>query len=226
MKKTVIKFREQEYLNAVQHFSKLQYLGRNLRDAYPKFVEDTEMPEFNLSDFKSLLIEGKRHLEGRINFYVSEQKKPLQKHFLEACYKALHDHLGPIFLDLEAWRRNCHSLNIPHEFSRLHNLEINEELEIVINHEFKDKLKTVYEIYITSDVDHQLHEKYLALGNAYNDLMEFAKANDVKVPSSFNSLFRVHPINQDRFDSVQMFPEVVVPSRTNAEFNKLMSSLT
>lgn len=225
MKKTLIKFREQEYLNAVQHFSKLQDLGRNLIASYPKFVEDTEMPPLDLSDFKSLLSGGKGYLEGRIDSYVSEQKKPLQKHFLEACYKALDDHLGPIFLELDSWIRKCHSLNIPHEFSRLQNLEINDEFEIVINHDFKEKLKAGFEIYITSDIDHQLHEKYLALGNAYNDLMEFAKGNDIKIPSNFNSLFRVHPVNQDVFYSVSMFPEVVVPSKTNTEFNKIISAL-
>jgi hypothetical protein len=212
MEKLVINFRQHDFENTVRKMNQASKLVNKLLHAYDRFQDDTEIQNLDKASLRKVLRGNRAEIERMIDAYVSQQKKPLQKHFLEACYKALIAHLDPIFRELELWRGEAVRDGVPRHLHDAGDWPINKELELVIDEAFQEGLKPYFELVIESETDHGLWERLKALEAAHNDFYAFAKEKEVSVPRQFTALFGTNPTFPQT--EVKAIPGNVLPSRS------------
>lgn len=211
MEKLIIDFNQNHYEGSIRRMKQAAKLVDRLLQAYKKFQDATEMKDLDLNDLKSILRGHRGAVELMIDNYVLEQKKPLQKHYAEACYTAL-SHLHPVFLELGILQEQADRDGLPRHLHDAGNWPINEELELVIDEAFQEGLKPYFELGIESEADLGLWERLKALEAAHNEFFAYAKANERWVPKTFNQLFGISFAWSE--GDVQADPTRFLPSRS------------
>lgn len=224
MENIIIKYDHLKHNEAITLLHALKHKINAFKAAYIPFVEDTELPELSKDLLLDVISDGRSAVERAIDRYVEKQKKALQKYYAEACYTALAKHLDAPIAAFSEWKHRSRSENIPHVILQSSNLPISDQMELVITKEFEESIRTHFELKISSDLDIQLLEKYQALGTAYNELMELAERNDVRIPQQFSNLFRT--MGMIHVPRVKICPEVFLPSQTNSVLKEQFESVT
>src|SRR5690606_9831918 len=157
---------------------------------------------------------GNSEVESLMDSYVEKQKRPLQKYYLEACFKALADHLDTVLMKVRYWKdqstRRSDITYFPAELEDPGTWPWTDDLTLLIDKNFEEEIKHYFETSIHSELDHELLAKYQAVVTAYNALMDLANTNDIRIPKSLNILFRTEGMMQ--VDQIRSYPEVFLPS--------------
>ena len=221
MKRTVIKYNKIAHERAIAKINAIRRIIDDFKDAYAKFQDDTEMENLDQGAMIAIMEDGRRVLERMIDAYVAKQPKPLRSYYSEAFYGALNEHLDPILNKVMFWKDQQSSAvfddYFPYELTRPKNWPW-KDLTLAPDDAFFEKIRPHYELSISSELDHQLFEKYTALAAAYNELLELALQNDVRIPMSFTELFRLQ--NVRIVPKVSLQPDSFLPSQTNKELEE------
>src|SRR5690606_35658963 len=210
MKRTIIKYNKIAHERAIAKINAIRRIIDDFKDAYAKFQDDTEMENLDQGAMIAVMEDGRRVLERMIDAYVAKQPKPLRSYYEEACYGALNEHLDPVLRKIRFWKeqngRGAESDYFPYELTYPKNWPWTNDLTLAPDDVFFEKIRHHYELSISSELDHQLFEKYTALAAAYNELLELALQNDVRIPMNFTHLFRLQ--NVSIVPNVSLQPDV------------------